>query len=602
MASKFETFVKAAALSLILGAGGAAAAATDSGNYGSSPPEDCSVYLKPDINNPQAYEDCKNRNQQRVENDKTRATSSQNGCDQAINNWDKTKADLGTACSAIDAKQPSSDEGAIACTPDLVKCDCGAGGVKNEQICGGSESSDDDSGSRSSSATARARAAKAKFDKCPFLAGADLDAFEKRVKDQKERTDKLKKEISDLEDKANKSYNNTNEKLTQIKEEASRAQEEHAQKLKEASRNRDAAEQKIVQEIANMQTQISQAEDALSQEEVAMKTADIRLKATKSQIRMNCHASAMAQVSKMQDQVMQKIATNTYNRGGQNEMMKNIGLTDRKQWQRIAQKYYNWCMASQPTLEAIDGANDAYGVAVLQSNKSKNSIRNKIQQMKDAQLRLRDDRACAPTQTFQANGSTGGETALCSAVRQAMEDMNQQEATYRAKVAQLNDKYNTTAQQGNREYQSFARQAQEKQSDLQAEQQRLSELEQMYALKNQKSGGLSADQKEINKARAAYNTLKGNAGTLLSCPMCWDDSGKLKGGPCQLADKFLHFVDNDHKAIPVYTPTTKKQPEVALGPPPAPTRDYASVDSAKQNTSDIDATLTDQKSKGASAK
>lgn len=497
------------------------------------------------------------------------ATDKNNGdvdpCKTELKDFKKAKNDFQTACG----------EAGITgdCVKAMAKCDPGASGSDN------TESSDDDS---------KGASAERQFKKCPVLAGEDKDAFEKRMNDQRKKTDEMQKKIDDLESKANDKITATNEKLTEIKSQATDAAKKHQQDLKEATRAQQESEKAIMDQFYKLQSDISAGEDSLGQVDVSLREATVKLNATKAQIRLNCDASAMAEVSKLQDQVLGKLASNSYNRGGESAMFKNVGLTDRQEWQRIAQKYYNWCMDSQPTAESINGANDAYSVAVMQANKQKQSIRSKIQQMKDAELRLRDNNACGQT-PMQANGSSlGNETALCTAAKQAMQDMQQLETAYRADVAQLNDKYNTLSQQGNREYQTLARQAQEQKTELDKERTRLTEMENEFALREKYSGGVNKDAKDVGKVFAAFSTLKTETGSLLECPKICPknelatDSAK---GSCEYALQFNHTVNPDDPDPQVDTSAEVVSTSDQTAPPAAPTPDKASRAPA-QNSSD----------------
>src|SRR6185437_12281350 len=94
----------------------------------------------------------------------------------------------------------------------------------------------------------------------------------------------------------------------------------------------------------------------------------------KNKVELNCHASAISQVSAMQNKVIDQMGSNSYDRGTFNQLLQNVGLSDRQHWQLIAEKYYNWCMESTPTSKSIDAINQGFTVNMNQAKLTENSL------------------------------------------------------------------------------------------------------------------------------------------------------------------------------------------------------------------------------------
>jgi hypothetical protein len=317
---------------------------------------------------------------------------------------------------------------------------------------------------------------------CPAMAGKDLEKLTKELNEQKDKVKKLEKEIPELEEKANKVMSSTNEKLQQIKNDMTSAQKDHAKELQAIDEEKQSADKAIAAQVTGLQAQISKARDALGQVSITRLEGQLKLKQTKTQADLNCHASASAQVAKMQTDVMAATSLGTYNRSGFTGLLKNVGLSDRAQWQRVAKKYYQWCLDSKPTMDTKDGANDGYKLLIEQSNKSEASIREQIKDLQTQQGKLVGNVPCNQIQGVS-------DRADCQAARNAYNKAQQSEADYRASVQTATEKYQQLAQQGTREYQSLAKQATTKKQEISQEKQRLDNLQQYLQAKLDKAGG-----------------------------------------------------------------------------------------------------------------
>ncbi|MGZ3722173.1 MAG: hypothetical protein ACXVA9_04530, partial [Bdellovibrionales bacterium] len=198
----------------------------------------------------------------------------------------KAKTDFSDACAAANLGD--------SCAEDIVKCE-----EKDSE-----DRKDNTPRKRDTNKPLDVNAAKDLYEKCPSRAGEDLDKYEKQLKEQEEKVKKLKAEVPELEEKANKVLSATNEKLTQIKVEMTDKQKKLAEDLQKITEEKDGAEKAITEQVTAIAAQIAKAQDAIGEVSVTKLEGQLKLKQTKIQADLNCHASATAQVSKMQTDVL----------------------------------------------------------------------------------------------------------------------------------------------------------------------------------------------------------------------------------------------------------------------------------------------------------
>jgi predicted nucleic acid-binding Zn-ribbon protein len=459
-------------------------------------------------------------------------------CDNAPDNYTKALQDFSGACGEANLGGECADE--------LAKC------VKTN------DKDKDPDAERSSRRTTTKRDANQPYDvdgvkkQCPAMAGKDLDKLKKELADQREKVKKLEKELPDIEDKANKAQSATNEKLQQIKTDMADKQKKLSEDLQKLSDEKDGAEKQITDQVTGITQQIAKANDALGQVSITKMDGQLKLKQTKTQADLNCHASASAQVAKMQTDTLEAMKTGTYNGGGFTTIMKNVGLTDRQHWQRIATKYYQWCLDSKPTMDTKDGANDGYKLLVAQANKSESSIREQIKQLQAQQQQLVGGVCGQPMP--QANGTTGGESAVCQSARKASEKANQLQQGFATDRQTASDKYNQTAKQGQQEVQTLKNQYTQRTTEVSEEKARLDNLQRYLEAKYEKSGGTSeVDGKGLSKALTSMSALDSASRKLVKCTkiLAHSKDGYCTGD-CETARAFLKTIkvsDNYDPAI-----------------------------------------------------
>lgn len=450
-------------------------------------------------------------------------------CNKVTADYKKAKTAFEASCGPLPSGDLSDPPGSISCSFTIARCACIGKKPENQPAYLKCDAGD---GEVPSGLDAKNIKASKQFSQCPIIAATDLDKVDTQIDKQKEKVQKLEKEIPELQDKANKVISNTNEKLTNMRTKALEAQTKYAEDIEKLSNSKDEAEKAISDQVVAAQAEILKNQDALAQVGVEKLKGKMELKQTKIKIELNCHASASAQVAKMQGDALVSIQAGTYNRGGFTSLMRNVGVSDRAQWQKVAQKYYNWCLESKPTMDSKDGANDVYSVLVAQSNKSENSIRERITQLQQQQLTLRDNNACGAI-------AGGPETQLCKNVRKATDAANRLGAALQSKQQAAAQEAAQLQQQGTNEYNALKQQAANKSQEIKDEKTRLKSLEDLYALKNEKGNGASVTQKDYSEARAKYSALAGDADKMVTT--C-SKAGETCGPDCQRGLQFLNSI------------------------------------------------------------
>jgi hypothetical protein len=445
--------------------------------------------------------------------------TSGNDCLNASSDFRKDVQDFQAACSK--AGISSTD-----CAKEISKC---------EQT---NDDSSDDSDSKTSSR--KPLDVDGVYKMCPALARADQKDFEKQLKDQQDRVDKLEKEMPDLKKQVDDLDKDQNKQIQEMTDQATKDAADHSKELKELSNNKDTSIKAITDQLAGIQTQISKANDALAQVQEHKLTNKLSLAAAKREAQLNCYKTAADEVTKMQGDVINATMAGKYNVGSFTTLMKRVGVSDRQQWQRVMNKYYQWCLASKPTMDTMTGANDVYTDAVAKDVVNENSARQQIDDLQKSQLALANPAGCQA----QTAGGVVAETSMCQAVRQANEAMQQSEADYRSKQQAGQQKYYSLVQLTAKQKQTIQDQITKKQTDLDAENDRLTNLQEFLQAKRDRGGGSKAtDSKDVDDALGKLVVAQSEAMHVVGCTRekSKDAPGEFCRGDssCNLAQSFL---------------------------------------------------------------
>lgn len=344
-----------------------------------------------------AYEKC----------ERLRGSGSTGSCDTKSKDLREAQGDFIGACGAV-----GLPEGLRDCAKKMREC-------KNRKSSSG--------GTAIEKATALAKY-------CPHKSGPARERFTKELeqakKDLKAAEDKipgLTEKVTDGAGDGRKEMNATKEKQ---REEISR----HNKALLEASQNRRKEEQRIYREMAQVAAQISQIDAQLIQADLQKTDAARKRDQQKVQVDLNCHANASATVSKIQAEALEQLKAGRYSRGGQNSILRNVGLSDRNSWQRMADRYYQYCLTSKTAIESKESANIVYKSMEDQSEAMKTTLR-KSKELAQQQLnRLKDPNgACSQGASTAADGATS-DSEMCAARNDAAKAVELENKEHQAKL------------------------------------------------------------------------------------------------------------------------------------------------------------------------
>ncbi|NJL25832.1 MAG: hypothetical protein HC902_12090, partial [Calothrix sp. SM1_5_4] len=488
----------------------------------------CSMLYSKDSNldkNSQEYkdlaEDCK-----KYRNKSLNTMSSE--CDEEKKAFTKAASEFIGACNTAGITNKTNPNGNIGCAMALQQCGCRFKNPPPDLQCDSIDSGGDDDDSQNAPAAQIGglkdlKAAEREFNYCPALAGKDLKDYEQKLKESQEKVKELEKKLPELQQAANEAMSQAEEKMQEIKKQNGEAAKEYTRAIRDAKRSHEAAVKALNDQIAQLQNQIASTDESIDQVELSKSDAELKKNETKKQIELNCHASASAQVAKLQAEQLELHKANRLNRGGFNSLLKNVGLSDREAWQRVANKYYRYCVESRPTLDSKDSANKMYESALVQADKTRNNLIKRKASIQKQILQIKDNKAC---------GQGGSETQMCQAVRQAAEDMRQVGVEYEQKKQELAEAYQKAQVDGARNYQNKAQEAMLVQKNLAEERLRLQNLERFLALKNKMAGNTETDAKSFQEANSKHSTLNGAAVAYVVCKSQIHESDRPNEDKC----------------------------------------------------------------------
>ncbi len=413
-------------------------------------------------------------------------------------NADSKLKDASTAFTAACAKANiGTGDDIVSCGKKMANCDVGQGA---------SISSDASKPYDTSSA------AKAKLGKCPAYAGLDLKVLRDQIDQQRKSVSEMDKEIPGLQKDLLAGTREANKSLASAKKEAASNLKEHNKELRDitrqASDKNKAAQDKMNQLQAEMTGKYAQITQ-VKQNEIA---AGATLEETKVKIRLNCYNIASAQVLDLQKEVVAKAALGAYNRGGQASMLSYSGMSSRDAWKTRATEFYGNCMTSDITTESFKSANNAYKVSMGAFEQQVRNINAEIDGLQKQLLQVASPNPCP-----NVTAGPAPETDVCRADREKKEDLQQSMDGFKAQQGALNDEMVQT-QQDSAESNSLNKETlAQRKKDVENEHQRLTNLQEYYAMKYNASGGRETEQGALNDAFGRFAELKAISKSVKEC-------------------------------------------------------------------------------------
>jgi len=461
-------------------------------------------------------------------------------CEEAKKDFKKIATEFASACGTAGIPSAAdSKTGDIACARTLLKCDCRFPNPAAGLNCSADDASSENRGPTSDEfysqqmgitglKNLRALDREAKY--CPVLSSRDLEKFEKQVTEARKKVKDLEEKIPKIQESANEIQSSTEEKLTTLRKQMADNQTNGAKQVRDTTRAHEATIGQLEEKITTLSGQLDKLEDGKMQLELNATQAEVQMGEAKTQIELNCHASATAKVAQDQAERLSEEKAGKLNRGGFEKMVSLSGMSDRKAWQVRAKPFYEECLASAPTKASKNSANQIYKSALRQKAVSRSSL-----EKQEAAVENQIKRIKSPNGGCTVFGSSGEQTEMCKAVAKVGEDIQQIQMDTALAAQQLQEQYNKTTQEGARKYALKQQEFFKAQQEITEEKIRLANLEQAYAIKNQASGGASVDAKEVSAAFSKFSALKAAAlHTASSCKAADCDE------TCKNAKNFLN--------------------------------------------------------------
>lgn len=492
-------------------------------------------------------------------------------CNQAPSNFENAKGAFVGACRALPTAANPNDHSAnpasnIGCGWNLARCSCQ--GMKpgdpsyTNLNCGGVDST------LGPAPTGNGVRDTRYLPICTISASTDLEKLEKDIREQQNQLREMQRRKPELEQQQAEALSQGDEKMQQAREKAAEAAKQRAQQRAEAVKQQREAMKTVAREITNIQQQISSLDEASTQQNGKRTDAEIARQDAINNIEGTCHKQAVEQVSGEQQQAAARAATGTYSRGGFNQMLRNTGISDRSQWQRVALKYYKQCMQSQITRNSIKAANKVYEAKLESLNAGSRDLDKRKAALQAQILQLQNNNGCSGAGTgVNANGSSTDSQA-CQAVRQLAEDIEKSEADFRSQMM-------LAAQQENNARKDMDRKAGVKRKelikltqDIQGEETRLRNLRNLLAAKQAHASG-SMDAKDAADVWSKYGSMMGAADSLIGCKT---ETQCNENASCRAAAAFKKLIGQsvNYYIPPPSTSVTSHSSGPAVSTPASP--------------------------------
>ena len=336
-----------------------------------------------------------------------RETSEVGECNRAESNYTAVIKEMQDSCDSMGLRS-SSHTGSIGCSFNIDQCRCAAKGLKETD--------------KRYLECDKVDTTKMKY--CPQITEAAQERMDKRRDKIEERLKDLREKLRGMEDDQGKGDDKSADAKRQARQARLAAEKEYAQGMAEVATTKNQKEQERIQKMNEFDDKMQASRTALRAQPLKDRNASRKLEASKSAIYIQCVSQAQVAVNAMQTDAVARVREGSYNRGTSNDIFRQVGLTDRQNWQREVSKRVAWCMASPEVKAQQDQAN-----VQLDAEKDANQTESA-----DAQAQL--EQLQKQMSQIQA-ACTGGAVAANGEVVQSQSCRDQQDSN--SKVKQLSD-------------------------------------------------------------------------------------------------------------------------------------------------------------------
>ena len=447
----------------------------------------------------------------------------------------------------------------LGCGYSMQRCSCLSSSRKVGQIsCDGGGPSK--SSSKSDIPSAEDASRQYKF--CPAVAAKDTSDMKKDLDKAEQQARDDEDKLNDAQDKTQKASVDSQQKIDDAKDKITEADAKHDEDVEKAQKDKTDAQKQIMEQINQMQTQVQGIDDQIAQSQLQISGAYLKRNETKSQLDLNCHNQAATTVSKFQQQALQLQQEGRLNLGGQKDILKKVGLSDRQTWEAMASKYYTWCLQSTPTIKSKQDANDVAAQEIKAINVNIDSQKQHRALLVQQMAQIKDPSGRCGAVATAADGSNGA-SQMCQALQQAAATQQRIDAAYQTKRASLVEHEKTAETQAAAAASSANQQAARAQSRLGQDNMRVDNLR-SYLAANRDAGGGKTDNKAYENVQAKFSEFNNAARTYVDC------SNKVPGGNCDTsstcvtAKRYLSLIGQDLDDV---SPTAPSNSIVSGGTP-----------------------------------
>ena len=487
-----------------------------------------------------------------------------NSCSTASRDYQDKLTEFSEACGAANFSNDSLGQGEgnnKACGAEMMKCRCLTKnlGSATKEAYGCEELVTPDTSGKGPDT----RAAEQRFRLCPGTASKGLKDYEDKLDKSDDRVKELDDKVTKLQGEAPKAQAEAQQKQDDYADTAREAQEKYSEDSEKAQEGLKDEQRKLMEQYSKLQAEVLQIEEQIGQIELTKLDAAMKRDEFKKQVRMNCHVQAQNTIGRLQAEALELRRQGKLNVGGFNNLMNKAGLTDRQHWQQMADKYYQWCMQSQPTKESMDTANVSYDAAITQAKKAQDDGRKRMALLNEQMKQLKDPSgACGQVFTLAAADGSPNQSAMCQALTQHAQKQARLKAAYDSRMAMLSQQAQTAQKLANATALAKQGELDKAKADLADEKERQARMRRYIDLARNAGGSEDAEKAAFNKAQGKFLAFNEAAKSLVNC------TGKIsctrdRNPQCEEAKK---YVENILKEPTFNKPSAPEGPSPSLAP------------------------------------
>ncbi len=459
----------------------------------------------------------------------------------AVTNFAKRVDEFAGACKNMPNISKEGASGNIACGYAVARCDCRflAPGLKAYSQLECSNGPSPVSSGASNAGEYDLAAAEREFAFCPMVAASDIKEIEKQIREAQKELREAERRTPELEQAKAEIESQGREKVQQARQQQADAAKQWQQQRQDALRQQREAGKNIAAQVLQKQEAITRNDEARDGLTTNRQKAELERQAALSKLEDNCHQQALGQV----EQTQAKRLLNA-NRGGFNKTLSYVGLTDRDEWQAMANEYHRRCMRSGITRNAIKNINRLYEQALKEANAGERNLDKRRTQLVNEMNQLQNAQGCSLGGTGMSESGVSTETQACQALRTAKEEMAKVDADYRIQHSLHRQAERNAESDMERRKASKQKEIDQAESIASQERSRLRNLMAYLDLKRRHAKGGSGDSKDASETMAKHGALVGSATSLAGC---FSQQECEKNKTCRQAAAYLNLIGQDFK-------------------------------------------------------